>query len=120
MEEWLKLEFSLHDVNYELILNAGLEKVIKPISFAANILHPTFMGQQFVENEKYNKLASDFFKKNLDKDELHDLAAYKSKTGIFSILKEREIICPKTLWTFAEPNHPSLSELAKYSKGKRC
>ena len=61
---------------------AEIEKFVKPIVLAANILYPSYQGKLFKENEEYNEMAAKFFQKNLNVSGLKVLAAYKEKTGV--------------------------------------
>lgn len=74
LEEWLSLKFPVHNENYECLLKTRLEKVIKPICLAANILIPKYKGKVFVGNKTFEKMAEDFFQENLSQTGLKELS----------------------------------------------
>ena len=112
LEEWFKLDFPLHDERLESVLENRLKKVVKPIKLAANFLHPVYEVKRFLDKANYKEMVK-FLKETLGVDGVKDLSGYKEKTGIFNVLHLKDVKCLQRFWTFAEPHHPGLAELAK-------
>ena len=113
LEEELNLQFPICHDFYESLLKARLKKVVKPITLAANILHPVYKGKIFEENESYCEMARSFFEESLNEAGLEDLDAYQKNRGIFQTLQQKKVKCPQTFWILAKGQHPALSDLAQ-------
>lgn len=114
-EEWFKLTIPTINDNYEKILKERLKKIIRPSILTANFLHPTYKGRRFMHIEMYRCEVYNFFRKELNVENLYDyfgIQAFLHDTDIFKIFNTKNITSPQTYWFMAGKKYPDLAELA--------
>ena len=108
----MKLELPFEHLQFEVILQGQLSKVINKYGLAANFLHPKYKGRRFANNAHYVTMKNNFFQENLSPQGLQELEHYTNETGAFQrIFRQR--YNEKVFWRCSRFFFPELSALAE-------
>ena len=80
----MNLELPTEDPNIWEIVTARREKALRPLAFAANLLHPEYRGRSLTVNQVNE--ACDFIIKNLSEQGRSDFTLYSDKESVFAKL----------------------------------
>lgn len=107
-ESLLKL---VKDPKYSSI-NFKTEKMLTPIFYIANLLHPKYRGRQFDKDNECLMRVNQYLLDKISVEDLNVLANYREFSGIFNSSALKEQTDPVSFWSAVSLVHPSMTSFA--------
>ncbi|KAF7992892.1 hypothetical protein HCN44_005236 [Aphidius gifuensis] len=107
-ESLLKL---VRDPKYSSI-SLKTEKMLTPIFYIANLLHPKYRGRQFDKDNECLMRVNQYLLDKISVEDLNVLANYRESSGIFNSAALKEQTDPVSFWSAVSLVHPSMTSFA--------
>lgn len=116
IEFWVNLTIPDGDEMHDDILKNRLDKVLTPIGFAANLLHPRYLGRNLSPIQVNS--AKVFLFNEVGEDFVDEYRRFENQEGLIGVIlnvegEEIQKLCPVTFWSMVAEICPTLATVAR-------